>query len=117
FYQGKNFKMFAGSFSASKVRTYLECPRKFYFNYIEKIFPDVVISTELDPRIRGTLSHKIIELAVKNKIEDIVSLTKKVLDEEIVGLQLKDEEYQNNLILLSLRSNNGLGVLKKVEEL
>lgn len=117
FYQSKNFKMFAGSFSASKVRTYLECPRKFYFNYIEKIFPDVVISTELDPRIRGTLSHKIIELAVKNKIEDIVSLTKKVLDEEIVGLQLKDEEYQNNLILLSLRSNNGLGVLKKVEEL
>lgn len=117
YYKDKKFKMFEGSLSASKIRSYLECPRKFYFNYIEKVFPDVVLSTELDPRIRGTLSHKIIELAVKDKVDDVLTLTKKVLDEEVKGLKLKDEEYQNNLILLSLRSANGLAVLKNIEDL
>ncbi len=115
FYSSKEFIPFEGSFSASKVRSYLECPRKFYFNYIEKTFPDVVLTTELDPRVKGTLSHKIIEVAVKDKVEDISSLARTILDEEVKDLKLKDEEYQTNLIQLTLRSSNGLSALKRIE--
>ena len=116
YFDTKKFKKFEGHFSASKVRSYLECPRKFYFNYVEQLFPDVVLATELDPRVKGTLSHKIIELAIKNGVEDVSEIAKIVLDEEVKGLHLKDEDYQNNLIQLTLRSSNGLGVLKKIEE-
>ena len=116
YFSSKKITRFLGSFSASKVRSYQECPRKFYFSYIEKGFPDVVLSTALDPRVKGTLSHKIIEIAVKDKLDNISELAKTVLDQEVKNLKLKNEEYQNNLIQLTLRSSNGLGVLKKIEE-
>lgn len=115
YFKDKVFTPFTGSYSASKIRSYQECPRKFYFNYIEKTFPDVQLSTELDPRVKGTLSHKIIELSVKNNIEDISELTKKILDEEVKDLRLKAEDYQSNLIQLTNRSSNGVAVLKRIE--
>lgn len=112
----RDYKHFEGGFSASKIKSYNECPRKFYFSFVEKFFPDVVLTTEIDPRVKGSLSHKIIETAVKENLSDISELTKTILDEQIKDLSLKEEEYQNNLIQLTLRSQNGLDVLKKIEE-
>lgn len=115
YFQDKTSTPFNGSYSASKIRSYQECPRKFYFNYIEKKFPDVHLDTELDPRVKGTLSHKIIELTVRNNVDDIQALTKQVLDEKVKDLKLKAEDYQNNFIQLFNRSSNGVAALKKIE--
>src|SRR5690606_14235956 len=58
-------KTFSGALSASKFQTYLDCPRKFYFSFVEKIFPDVQLEKDFDPRVSGTIIHEIIECFFK----------------------------------------------------
>lgn len=48
-------------FSASKIQTFLDCPRKFYFNYIEKIENKPELSLKISPNELGILEHKAIE--------------------------------------------------------
>ena len=49
------------SFSASRIQTYMDCPRKYYFTYIESLEhrPDERLKIAADEM--GTLEHKIIE--------------------------------------------------------
>ncbi len=47
--------------SASKLQSYLDCPQKYYFQYIEKLMPQVKLKGELDPLELGQIEHKIIE--------------------------------------------------------
>jgi hypothetical protein len=50
-------KKFQGSYSASKLQSYIDCPRKFYFNYVDKVFPNVLLEKDFDPMISGSILH------------------------------------------------------------
>ena len=48
-------------FSASRLQSYIDCPQKYYFNYIEKLDNRPEERTTLGPDELGNLEHKIIE--------------------------------------------------------
>lgn len=48
-------------FSASRLQSYIDCPQKYYFNYIEKINNRPEERSTLGPDELGNLEHKIIE--------------------------------------------------------
>jgi hypothetical protein len=48
--------------SATRTQTYLDCPRKYYYSYIEKIGGEPAQLCGIDPRLIGSLEHLIIEL-------------------------------------------------------
>lgn len=50
-----------GSLSASRLQSFIDCKRKFYFDYIEKFGNDPVISENLGPRELGIIQHDIID--------------------------------------------------------
>jgi hypothetical protein len=47
--------------SASRLQTFADCPRKYYFSYIEKLNTRPENRLSLDPDEMGSLEHKIIE--------------------------------------------------------
>ena len=49
------------SFSPSALSTYIECPLKFYFQFIAKIKEPDMLSEDLDQRTFGNMFHQIIE--------------------------------------------------------
>ncbi len=113
-------KKYEGSFSASKLQTYLDCPRKFYFNYVEKIFPQVSLEKDFDSLTAGSISHKIIEeFYLQNmQLEDLEKLTQKVMN-DFINLQkvhLAQDKYLKHQLVFNHRAGNGIQFLKKIEE-
>lgn len=114
-------KMFSGALSASKFQTYLDCPRKFYFSFVEKIFPDVQLAKDFDPRVSGTIIHEIIECFFKEGIslEGLRSLTKRIMEKYMIEKRLtlpQEVEDQRELIFYH-RALNGISFLKKMENI
>lgn len=83
--------------SATRTQTFLDCPRKYYYNYVEKIGNEPDQLAGIDPRLIGSLEHLVIELVCSSK--------KEVLDEEfreIITRELKKtfpSEVVNNATL------------------
>lgn len=64
-------------FSASRLQSYIDCPRKYYFNYIEKIDNRPEERSTLGPDELGNLEHKIIETYFNEngfKVGDAINL-------------------------------------------
>ncbi len=57
------------SMSASKLQKYIECPRKYYHQYISKFNPSVSLNSELTPLELGQIEHKVIEDFFKQNLE------------------------------------------------
>ncbi|MCM2350023.1 MAG: PD-(D/E)XK nuclease family protein [Bacteriovoracaceae bacterium] len=114
-------KSFAGSFSASKFQSFLDCPRKFYFSYVDKVFPQVSLEKDFDSLVSGTISHRIIELFHKRKLNEdqLPALTKEVMQEFIdeKKLHLPRETYLQHQIVFNHRALNGIQFLKQFEEI
>lgn len=113
-------KTFSGALSASKFQTYLDCPRKFYFSFVEKIFPDVQLEKDFDPRVSGTIIHEIIECFFKENasIEELRLLTKRVMNKYVMEkkLSLPGEVEEQRELIFYHRALNGISFLKKLEE-
>lgn len=68
--------------SASAINTYLDCPLKFYFSYVEGIQEEVEVSESIENDVFGSILHKVMEelyAPLKNKLvtADLLSLLKK----------------------------------------
>ncbi len=110
---------FSGSFSASKFQSFLDCPRKFYFNYVDKIFPMITQENDFDPMTSGTISHQIIEVFHKRNlsIEELPKLVEEVMGEFILKnkLTLPREVYLRHQLVFNHRAYNGIQFLKDLE--
>ena len=113
-------KQFVGNLSASKFQNFYDCPRKFYYNYVEKISPDVTIERDIDIKIMGTLVHRIIELYFERKADssEIAKISKEVFDQEISKskLSIPRDTYSERLIRFTHRATNGISLLKNLAE-
>lgn len=114
-------KQFSGTYSASKFQTFLDCPRKFYFNYVDKIFPSISLESDLDPLVSGTISHKIIEdfFKLNLKEEQLAELTQRIMNEFIAKeeISLPPDRYLKHQLVFNHRSLNGIHFLKKIDEI
>lgn len=112
---------FSGSFSASKFQTYEDCPRKFYFNYVDKIFPRIALKNDLDALLSGTISHKIIEVFYKTNsdVKDLPELTRKIMQGYIQegSLVLSQEKFLKHELIFNHRALNGIQFLKQIDEI
>lgn len=50
-----------GRYSATMLQTYDDCPRKYFFNYIQKLSPKFDFLLEVDLLTKGQLEHSLIE--------------------------------------------------------
>lgn len=112
-------KNFSGSYSASKFQTFIDCPRKFYFTYVDQIFPKISLVKDFDPMTAGTISHKIIEVYFKQNLtlEDIPLLTRRVMQEFITlgKLEIGKETFLQRELIFNHRAHNGISFLKDLE--
>ena len=112
-------KSFAGSFSASKLQTFVDCPRKFYFSYVDKVFPNILLEKDFDPMTSGTIIHEIIEKFFKENLalEDLKQLTSKVMQIYIKEkkLELPREVYLQRELIFNHRALNGIQFIKDLE--
>ncbi len=114
-------KSFQGSFSASKFQTYLDCPRKFYFSYVDKIFPSITLNSDLDALASGTISHRIIEVFYQSgrPVEELGLVTREVMQEYIDDNQLRlpPETSLRHELVFNHRARNGIEFLRSLEAL
>ena len=93
--------------SSGKIQKYLDCPRAFYYNYIDRIYFSPENQQEVEARDFGSLQHKTIRLY----LEQFHSL-----DEEAHHDLLKDVWNQflqeKNLVLNDLSYRNGFIEIK-----
>lgn len=112
-------KMFEGDFSASKFQSFHDCPRRFYFSYVDKVFPSVTFEQDFDSLTSGSIAHEIIELYLKEKLtlEDVPALTRRVMDDYIRKnhLEISGETYLQWELLFNHRSMNGIVFLQDLE--
>jgi hypothetical protein len=114
-------KTYSGTYSASKFQAFLDCPRKFYFNYVDKIFPSVALENDLDSLKSGTISHKIIEVFYKRNLnlKALPDLTKEIMGELIKqeGLTLSQDRLLKHELIFNHRALNGITFLKSIEDI
>jgi hypothetical protein len=76
-YQTSNYDFFqvrlneppkTGIISASKLQDYLDCPRRYYAQRVERIIPRVETTLEIDPMMIGTIEHNLVRWAWENKV-------------------------------------------------
>lgn len=112
-------KKFSGNFSASKLQSFIDCPRKFYFNYVDQLFPQVVLQKDFDALTSGTIIHEIIEIYFKENltVENLKMLTRKVMDSYIAKgkLCLSEEVYRQKELIFSQRALNGIELIREIE--
>lgn len=117
-YRSTPKKTFEGSFSASKFQSFHDCQRRFYFSYVDKVFPSVTLEQDFDSLTSGSISHRIIEVYLKEKLthEEIPALTRRVMDEYIEerDLELSGEAYLKWELLFNHRSVNGIIYLENL---
>jgi RecB family exonuclease len=112
---------FSGSFSASKFQTYQDCPRRFFYSYVDKLFPNISMSTELDALATGTISHKIIEEFYKRStpLDELPKLGREIMEGYLLenGINLSLEASRRHELVFRHRSTNGITFLKELESI
>lgn len=112
-------KKFHGSFSASKLQTFVDCPRKFYFSYVDKVFPNILLEKDFDPMTSGTIIHEIIEKFFKENLtlDDLKPLTTKIMQIYIKekNLELPREVYLQRELIFNHRAMNGIQFIRNLE--
>lgn len=114
-------KSFQGSFSASKFQTFMDCPRRFYFSYVDKVFPSISLIKDFDPLLSGTIIHEIIEKFHKQGLElsDLPRLTAQIMQHYIKekGLSLPQEVFLKRQLIFNQRAQNGINFLKQLSDI
>jgi CRISPR/Cas system-associated exonuclease Cas4 (RecB family) len=112
-------KSFDSTYSASKLQTFIDCPRKFYFSYVEKVFPQILLEKDFDPMTSGTIIHEIIEKFFKENLNDgqLKALTSRVLQIYIKekNLELPREVYLQRELIFNHRAFNGIQFIRDIE--
>lgn len=106
--------------SAGKLQTYIDCPLKYYYSYIDKIQLNITSKEQIRSDQLGILEHKLIEDYMnENKFYDEkkhFDLSIKVLDEFIEQgtIMLSEFEYSKILLEISKYSANGIKFLESL---
>ncbi|MCO4753563.1 MAG: PD-(D/E)XK nuclease family protein [Bacteriovoracaceae bacterium] len=79
----------ASVYSATKIQTFIECPKKYYFKYILKYSPDYVYEDRMQALELGRVQHKVIEDYVNTfssyTEQDHLSIVEKALVSALAG--------------------------------
>jgi len=103
--------------SASKIQTYIDCPQKFYFSFIDPLMTEEKFSTDFTEAQTGELVHALIEICLKNK-----SSLDSIIDQEMIkfakkmNIQLSRRAYHLRRTIIFNRSTNGLAFIERIQD-
>ena len=92
------------SISATRIQNYLDCPRKYFLNYISKLSPTIQVPGMLDLLKMGELEHAVIEKYVSSNSdfqEDKFAQTISETLEQLIArydLQLSDRTKETHIV-------------------
>ena len=105
YFENKDVNHSITNYSASRLQTYLDCPQKYWLNYILKQSKRVILPEEMSPLELGLLEHRVIELYLSKYSEYDEDVLDELIKVEInkVDKKLNDEITLQN-ILIELKS-------------
>lgn len=111
------------SISATRLQSFIDCKRKYYYSYIESIFPQLRPIKEVTFADRGTLSEEVVR-AYLEKQKTFLEKEHRLLCSEILKKYCTDNlispdflEYENTLIEIIEFSKKGILFLLSFKEL
>ncbi len=111
---------YEGGFSASRLQSYVDCPRKFYYSFVEKLEPQIELENDIDQKISGTLIHKIIEEYHRHGLgpDDLEKLTHDIFTQHLKteNLVLPVDVFNHRKLTFTHRARNGIGFLGQIED-
>ncbi|MAZ48293.1 MAG: hypothetical protein CME65_07000 [Halobacteriovoraceae bacterium] len=90
--------------SSSRLQVYTDCPKKYYFSYIEKLEPRIHLKEHLDSMELGQIQHKIIEVYLSNYKEFDEAAYLKTLNETLESFLEKKNQVQIEGIMVETRA-------------
>lgn len=78
--------------SPSALNTYLDCPLKFYYNYVAKLKLPEEVSAEIDSALFGTIFHRSAQLAYEHLTVDNTEIRKEDL-ERLLRNEVKLQDF------------------------
>jgi hypothetical protein len=119
----KDFSLEVSRFSASRLQTYKECPRKYFYQYVDKVDLSLDIDTELGPSELGELEHAVIQKCWEcygsnfmGEVEGVATaLLRKHISEK--NKQLSESDKRAALDEIEIYATNGLNLLKSISEI
>ncbi|MBP9674559.1 MAG: PD-(D/E)XK nuclease family protein [Bacteriovoracaceae bacterium] len=103
-------------FSATKLQSYLDCPRKFYFQYVNPLSPTVEWESFLEARELGEIQHELLAQVIKEDLKE------QTIDEHIEHFyksylarkskKVSGHDYERYLVEISTYVKHGWSFLK-----
>ena len=90
--------------SASRMKDFHTCPRRFYYTAIEGIRDDENLSGVLDKRDSGTLFHTAMQLLYKEKEGKKDGLSRESLSDILCGVEIINKAVDDSAKLLHLKT-------------
>ncbi len=105
--------------SASRLQSYIDCPRRFYFTYIDKVSNEASLANEVDVRILGEIEHQLIQSYFESAgtcslEEEAKRLLFQQLNEN--DIHLGEKNLEKSLLELVSYAQNGISLLESVIE-
>lgn len=114
-------KSYQGNFSASRLQSYIDCPRRFYYSYVDDSFPEVQLKQDIDALLAGTIVHKIIEEFYLRSLsdQDIPALTHEIFTASLESrsLKLAADVFEQRKLIFQHRTQNGISFLGQIESI
>lgn len=109
--------------SPSRLQNYIDCPRKYYYQFVEKVNQKAIKQTILEPRFLGEIEHAVVEKFL-NKEDSwniqkhqalCVSELQAMLEKHKITLERSD--YLSALQEVRIFSKNGIQFLLALKEM
>jgi len=81
--------------SPTRMQSYLECPRKYYYQYILKLGREPEWISTVDSRLLGDLEHRVVQTFLKEEVIWDESQFEKILDETLQDLPSHYKEVKS----------------------
>ncbi len=96
------------AFSASALNTYLDCPVRFYYQYVERVEEADEVTEELDSSLFGSIFHKVMEELYKPCIgkELTPAFIRSLADDEARLRRLILQAFASEAKIRTLRGRN-----------
>lgn len=109
--------------SPSRLQNYIDCPRKYYYQFIEKVNEKAIKQSVLEPRFLGEIEHSVVEKFLKNEVKWNSELHQKLCKIELESMLLKHQiqlersDYLSALLEVKIYSKNGITFLMALKGL